>query len=326
MRVSTMFVACLVLVSCMGVAIAAEHTDSDTPRQTVDAQFLVSRIGDPPDAFLDMFGAKGSPDRPSSHKLTAEERAAVSKAFAALTPLQQEILQKHLASISFADGMPNNALTYPAKGRPGFFNITVRAGVLHETVSQVLNKKENTCFADEDPGSRVVIDAGQLPAFTYILLHESTHVVDGSIGLVANNAKKLGHDKPVGDLTDGVWADWNKPVAAYDSPELQVGCYHRGGKAFTISDAPSVYRALAATPFPSLYATASAHEYVAELTAFSMLSQRLHQPYTITVYLHDVPVYTLEPMKGSLVKSQIPKTRMFYSSADELLSALSSHT
>jgi hypothetical protein len=46
------------------------------------------------------------------------------------------------------------------------------------TALQLLNKTENTCFANENSDSRVVTDASPLPALTYILLHQSTHVVD----------------------------------------------------------------------------------------------------------------------------------------------------
>jgi hypothetical protein len=323
MRFLRMFAACLALASCIGHALAAEHSKPDTDGQAFDAQSVASRVGDLPAVFLDQYSDKGT----SSHKLTAQEQDTLRKSLMALSPLQQQVLQQHLESISFADGMPNNALTYPAKGKPGFFDITVRGGVLHETVSQLLNKKENACFSNETPDSRVVIDAGNMPALTYILLHESTHVVDASMGLVPDTtAKKLGHAKAIGGFTDGIWAHWNKPVAAYDSPALQVGCYHRNNKRVDIADAPAVYGALATTPFPSLYATSSAHEYIAELAAYSMLTLRLHQPYKITVYLHGVPVYTSEPMSNPLVKAQIPKTQIFYKPMDALLSPSSTHT
>jgi hypothetical protein len=312
-----MFFVGLTLVSCAGAAFSTEHSTLNASQSATDAQALLARVTSLPASFLDIISSEGNPDHPTSHTLTPEEREMVRQSLTELAPLQQRVMLQHLASISFADGMPNSALTYPAKGRPGFFNITIRAGVLHETVSQLVTKKENACFTHEDPGSRVVVDAGQMPALTYILLHESTHVVDASIGLTADTAKRNGLDKPIGEFGQGVWVEWKKPVQAYDSSALQVGCYHHGGKDVDISAAPAVYQALATTPFPSLYATASEHEYIAELMAYSALSQRFHQPYTITVYLHNVPVYKLDPMKGALVRAQMPKTHIFYGALND---------
>lgn len=307
-----MFLVGLAFVLCDGIAFSSEYSILGSNQSVTNAQILLSRVTRLPTAFLDIMNSEGNHEHITSHALTPEERQMVRQSLTALAPLQQHVLLQHLASISFADGMPYSALTYPAKGRPGFFNITIRAGALHETVSHLVNHKENACFAHESPGSYVVIDAGWMPALTYILLHESTHVVDASIGLTLDTAKRRGLDKPVGDFGQGVWADWKKPVASYDSAALQVGCYHDGGKDVDISAAPAVYKALAGTPFPSLYATASEHEYIAELMAYSTLSQRLHQSYTITVFLNNVPVYKLAPMKGVLVRAQMSKTRIFY--------------
>jgi hypothetical protein len=316
-RSVNMFFVGLALVSGSGAAFSTGYGTSDASQPAIDAQALLSRVTPVPVAFFDIMNSEGNHDHLASHTLTPEELAMVRQSLTDLAPLQQRVMLQHLASISFVDGMPNNALTYPAKGRPGFFNITIRAGALHETVSQLVNHKENACFARENPGSRVVIDAGQMPALTYVLLHESTHVVDASIGLTLDTAKKRGLDKPIGEFGQDVWVDWKKPVSAYDSATLQVGCYHHGGKDVDISAAPAVYQALAATPFPSLYATASEHEYIAELTAYSALSERFHQPYTITVYLDNVPVYKLEPMKGARVKAQMSKTRIFYEALND---------
>jgi hypothetical protein len=255
-----------------------------------------------------MFAPKGAPDRPAAHKMSKADIDGVRMALAELTPLQRRVLQQHLAILSFADGMPNTALTYPATNRHGFFNITVRSGVFHETISQLLNKKENSCFANEDAENRVVIDAGNMPALTYVLLHESTHVVDASVGLAEDTAKANGLQRPVGSFMDGVWASWNTPVPNYNDPLLQVACYHRNGRTPDIRGAPSVYQALSRTPFPSLYATASVHEYVAELEAWGTLSKKLHQPYKITVYLKGRPAFIFEPESGDLVKREESKT------------------
>ncbi len=59
------------------------------------------------------------------------------------------------------------------------YNITFRAGMLHETISEWATKKENKLFdRAENSVYTVSIEAGTLDAFIYVLLHEATHVVD----------------------------------------------------------------------------------------------------------------------------------------------------
>ena len=117
---------------------------------------------------------------PDNHALTEVESAKVEAGFSVLTPLHRKILSTHLHYISFMDNMPNTALTSPVVCPDSVerFNITFRAGILHETISDRASKKENTLYEKIGSGEYTVsIEAGQLDAFVYVLLHEATHVV-----------------------------------------------------------------------------------------------------------------------------------------------------
>lgn len=145
---------------------------------------LLSRIERTPDYVMKMF--RDAAMSPSEHTLTKEEMSIVASAVAALPPLHQRVLKQHLKSISFLDNMPNTALTAPITSDDDsikLFHITFRAGILHQTISEWVTEKERTCFSGGDSTISVGIEAGFLNALTYVLLHEGTHVVDGSTQL-----------------------------------------------------------------------------------------------------------------------------------------------
>lgn len=100
------------------------------------------RIEIAPESVFENFREAGM--KPVNHKLTPTEKEKVNQAFTLLPPLHQRILKQHLQSISFMDNMPNTALTSPVdtSGAMKMFNITFRASLLDENISQWATWKE----------------------------------------------------------------------------------------------------------------------------------------------------------------------------------------
>jgi hypothetical protein len=118
---------------------------------------------------------------PVNHNLNLAEKQKVARAFALLPPLHQRILKQHLHSISFMDNMPNTALTSPVDsgGVSRMFNITFRATLLNENISEWASWKENTCFRPADDADyKIRVEGGNMDAILYVLMHEATHIVD----------------------------------------------------------------------------------------------------------------------------------------------------
>ena len=96
-----------------------------------------------------------------------------------------------MRALIFLDGMPNSALTSAVE--PGSsaddrkFDITIRAGVLRENISEMLTAKERTCFEVGATGFTVSVEGGSMDAIVYVLLHEVTHLVDSVLGLTPEN-------------------------------------------------------------------------------------------------------------------------------------------
>jgi hypothetical protein len=304
------------------IFIAAPAADAEAPPPPkasvhIDpASPLDSRVGEADPSVLKMFADAGLP-APSAHVLTDAERKSLARAFTTLPPVHQRVLRERLRRISFLDGMPNTALTStvdPDAATP-VYDLTVRAGVLHESVSEFLTKKERTCFDSSGSTRTVAIEAGSLEAIVYVLLHEATHMVDGALGLTPVEGRTPAADADL--LTTGVWVDRLTVAGAYADPLLDGLVYRRGGRPIAVSDAHKVYGALQRTPFVSLYATSNWHDDVAELVAWHHLTSRMGQPYRIVVREGDQEVLVYEPMASPLVQVRLRLLTPMYDPPDD---------
>jgi hypothetical protein len=275
---------------------------------------LTSRVQETPASVIKMFKEAGM--SPSLHQLSPAERLKVEKAFAALPPLHQRVLKEHLRIISFLDDMPNTALTSIVNTNDAYplFDITFRAGTLSQNVSEWLTEKERTCFEAKGSPLSVSIIAGKLDAIVYILMHEATHVVDGSLGILSGNFNipRL-VDTAKDTFTTGVWSASTVFAFPYRNTLLDSTRFRRGGKVLPIDSARSVYKAFEQTPFVSLYSTSSQHEDIAEYLTVYHFTQKLKQPFQIIIRDKEKKVFVYEPMKSKLVKTRIRYIKMFYS-------------
>jgi hypothetical protein len=214
---------------------------------------------------------------------------------ARLPPLHRRILQGHLRRLSFVDGKAGAGSALTSRADPeqkgDVFDITLRASLLDETLTDFLDIKEANLFEADGAGYRARFDAGRMDALTYILLHEATHVVDQVLGLTT------AADSP---FRAGLWAAPRELAQPYGS-SLAAKTWFRRAPKVPIGQAPAYYRALGETPFVSFYATAAAAEDLAELVAWEQLATRFDQTLTVEV-LDDqgAVVFSYEPLKSAL--------------------------
>jgi hypothetical protein len=273
--------------------------------------FYKGRVLKAPESIFKKFIEAGM--QPTNHELTVAEQAKIDKAFSILPPLHKKILKEHLLSISFMDNMPNTALTSTLKTADSTkqFNITFRAGILNETISEWATWKEKSAFDDSaNPTMEIQIDAGKLDAIQYVLLHEATHVADAVLGLTPH-AEKVESLVAHTAFTKNIWRLFNKPASEFTDSLLENTRF-RSGKVQPIASAPDIYNAFKKTPFPSLYGMASWYEDAAELISIYHLTQKLNQPFTVYVKDKNKVIATFEPMKNKLVKRRV-KLAFLYS-------------
>lgn len=296
------------------IILVAVFVSTNVHAQVEDsAQFihLVQRTKPAPEEVFLKFREAGMD--PADHPLTAEETKKVEYAFSILPPVFKKILQQHLHSISFMDRMPNTALTspIPTNDSSKMFNIVFRAEILHQTISQWATWKENTCYIQDTSGKyEVSIDAGDLDAFVYVLLHEATHVADAVLTITPHSEEADPLVVPTA-FTKQIWKTRNKPVANIIAPILDSTRF-RNGKPIAIAKAPEVYQALGKTPFVSLYSTAAWFEDLAELLAIYHLTEKLDQPFKVSVKKNGSQVATYEPGQNKKVRKRYRHLEVFY--------------
>jgi hypothetical protein len=238
---------------------SADATSQIPPRSdAAEVQGLMARVGPPSKVALRGYRMAGMQDV-KSHTLTDSERAEVAAALASLPTLNRQILKKNLHHLSFVDGIPGEgtALTSPAI-RKGLYDITIRASVLNESLSTFLTTKEQRVFTADGSGITVSVEGTGVDALTYLLLHESTHVLDFSCNITTD---------PHGRFVEGIWTDPSTMVSQLASSAAATTYFHQG-HPLGFGQSVTVYDSLARSPFVSLYATASEHEDFAELVAW----------------------------------------------------------
>jgi hypothetical protein len=191
------------------------------------------------------------------------------------------------------------------------FNITFRASLLDENISQWATWKENTCFTPAvDSGYKVRVEGGSMDAMIYVLMHEATHIVDIVTEITPHPAERDAIVEPT-PYTKNIWRKMNMPLEAYMDSLLEQTRF-RSGKQVPMSLAPNVYSQLSKTPFPSLYAMAAWSEDIAELATIYHLTTKLNQPFHIVVTKNNVELARFEPMKNVLVRHRLDQLSTFY--------------
>lgn len=296
---------CLIISLFVSMVIQAQTLESQSSAE------LAVRIQPAPEAVFNMFREAGM--QPVNHVLTDKEKDKVKKAFTMLPPLHRKILEEHLHSISFMDNIPNTALTYPVETADSInkFNITFRAEIINETISQWATWKENTYYSfSEGNEFEINVEGGDLDAIVYILLHEATHVVDAVLELTPHPRERDAFVEPT-PFTQGIWHKMNLPEEAFIGAVLETIRF-RSGKPVPVSQAPEVYKALKKTPFASLYSMAAWFEDLAELVSIYHLTENLNQPFRISIKKNGKEVVNFEPMKNELVKKRLDQLKVFY--------------
>ena len=243
---------------------------------------LIERILKAPESVFKKFQDAGM--QPENHPLSKSEQGKVERALSNLPPAYYKLLEHHLHSISFMDNMPNTALTsiIESTGPAKMFNITIRASILNETVSDWATQKENSCFDQEvDPTMKIEIEGGELDAIQYILLHEASHVIDGVLEITPHQ-RDLNSYADINSFTKGIWSNMNTPIEKYQDYPLKENRF-RSGKKTAIIQSCDMYRELKETPFVSLYGTASWFEDFAELMTLFHLTSVMNQPYKVVI-------------------------------------------
>jgi hypothetical protein len=167
-------------------ATAAASEEGNSQRTGGITEALIARVGLPSQLAIDQFKKAGMQDV-APHPLTAEERGKVERALSPLPALIKRVLEKKLLNLTFVDGIPGDGTGLTSLDpETGLFDITLRASIIDESLSTFLTTKERRIYTDDGSGMSVTVTGTGTNALTYVLLHESSHVLDKGCGITSD--------------------------------------------------------------------------------------------------------------------------------------------
>jgi hypothetical protein len=279
---------------------------------------ITGRIKNKPDFILKYLVELDGRKDYSIYTPTKQETAVISDYINKLPPLNRKTLQEKLLAVYFINNFTSNGLTewVVDENKNMYAFMVFNPNTLKKNITETISGKEKTNFISEN-GWDIKLDCGtEYSGFFYILLHESTHVVDyvHRITPFAEPAiKDLYPDiKASTPFTLGYWNDYFKTEREF-SFRSKITFYGMGkGPVTKYSEAPEVYKNLANSPYPTLYSCISWAEDLAESVTFYHLTGKLHQKFSIQVYKNKKPVYIHEPMNSPDVRKRFENIKIFY--------------
>ena len=248
-----------------------------------------------------------------NYALTPKERKIVETYFQYLPPLHKKTLKKRLLGIYIVENFLGSGATDWAIDKDGevYCYMIFSPQVFKKTISELVTDKEKTCFQPIKNINLKITISDDYNGFLYILLHESTHVVDYVNRFTPypekNISKIMRKKKKKGYFTRGVWAyyeELEEEVTFLKKDKITFYGFNKGPK-ISIKKAKSIYKALLHTPFISLYGTLNWAEDFAEYVTFYHLVNYLDCDYSINFsYSTEMNSknYTYRPLHRKSVK------------------------
>jgi hypothetical protein len=268
---------------------------------------LIERVKEPPDFILAYLNRMDNTDKYSSYIPTESEMKIIEKCLTLLPKLHKQILQDRLISIYFIDNYLGSGLTDIVLGENDelYTFLVFNSYVLKTSLTELISYKENTCFIQNEPAIQVEIKLSEeLPGLFYIMLHESTHVVDyieQFTPYVEPFILELqGPSQRDTLFTNQIWKDYSTLDESVLFPyKDDISFYGFGnGPKINVTDAVDVYQALEVSPFVSLFSSYNWAEDFAEYITFYYLTQNLNVDYTILVKENGEIIYSYRPMES----------------------------
>lgn len=280
---------------------------------------ISNRVQDAPQFLLKQFTQWFQKDI-TAYTPNESEMFIIKEAIETLPKLYKNILKKHLVGIYFVNNYSGSGLTdlILDKDKNKYCYMMFNPQVLKDGLSKSLTKKVNSCFIKNDSTIKIDINCGdKFNGFTYILLHEATHVVDAIKNItpyLVPWAKDLKNTPTTTPFIDNIWESYFKPTSSNDYSFREDITFYgaRKGPKINITDAKNLYEQLGNTSFASIYASDSWAEDLAELFTFYHLTHKIKTPFIISILENNKVIFTYEPMRNNLVNSRFSFMTKFY--------------
>ncbi len=280
---------------------------------------LHERVAPAPKVVLDFWmEADGRKDY-TPYMPNVREMADIRKSLEMLPPLHKKVMKERLIGIYFINNfLGSGGADWVADGKKNlYFYLVINPRLLMmKDLSEMLTWRERSCFID-DGDVRISVNCGSgVNQMTYVMLHEGAHIVDYACRITPYVEKELMDFYPESrgetGFVKGIWKSINEPVGRHDFRKDVTFYGFNKGPRIKSSDAPSVYRVLAGSPFVSLYGSQNWAEDLADFVTFYHITEKMKIPYVISVVVKGKEIINYRPMDNPEVNKRFWLMDRFY--------------
>jgi len=283
---------------------------------------ILSRISETPDFLLKTFMEWDNVDNYTSYLPTESELQIIEEYLSVLPPLHKKTIEEKLIGIYFINNLMGSGIAdYVIDENNNIYTILIiNPKTLKSSISEWISLRENSCFIQNTGSVDINVNCGDdYLGFLYILLHETSHIVDYIHYITPYTEpgiKEIKGDEILDktELTSNVWNDYYIPVNRYNHNYRDNISYYglNNGPHLKQSDISGIYKDLSNSPFVSLYGSLSWAEDFAELMTWYHITEKMGLPYEINLYKDNNLLSTYKPMNSPLVKSRINFIQKIY--------------
>lgn len=290
-----------------------DHNTKLADRIKIIPKYLLELWSDQDKYFDDIINYK-------EYKLSANEKKIVIENIDLLPAKTKAVLKEKLVGIYFIKNFIGGGLTewVVDKNNELYCYIIINPDTLNHDISYWCSMKENASFEKNGKLNIDINVSNNYSAFLYILMHETTHVLD-----VVNNYTpyidyyheqylKFIKSKDIDihtKFSNNYWNEINNPLKKYDFKNRNkinfYGMDKKHKKLLKNSDILKTYKDFSKSPFISIYGAQSWAEEFAELNTFYYFVNNMKMNYVINIKKSGKIVFTYEPLKSDKVKKRL---------------------
>lgn len=242
-----------------------------------------------------------------------DERRLFSEYYELLPERFKKAFEERVLGIYFIQDWKGGGMSDFVFAKDGTeYNILILNSKLFSTsLADWIAYRDASPYEDDGKGlSMIVSCTGDYRALIHTLVHESAHIYDYDLHATpfVEPVVAQGDTSPSGKaFTKGVWENYATSEKRYAIPGIDRITFYELGKKLPLSEALDQYRALARTPFASLYGSTCWVEDFAEAAAWTWLKERFGVGYSVRLLKGGRDIFAFSPGRvsgqdGSLVE------------------------
>lgn len=270
-----------------------------------DARPLADRVEEMPPWLLKAWREMDEAPQYRPYLPTAKEKREFDRNLALLPKPIQDAMKDRLIAFYFIENLKGNGLTdwvLDASSRC-YVYVVINPVVFRQTLSQTIAERDRSVFRGTVD---LQVDAGRGDGgIVYALAHEGLHAYDYIVGITPFTEPDVAWHRPKPALPWESWSAYDSPLAEGDFPaRARLRFYGFKPPELEAAEAAQVYRALARSPFVSLYGARNWADDAAELFVFHHITRTLGRAYRIRLRDDDGSTFAHEPAKSPALRER----------------------